>query len=110
MAVHTLSWVDDHTGIFIYYEEDASQKLFTALRDIGIKPVFMNKVSYDSTQEKMVEQCDDAPDNENAVSISGTKARQVMLDGEPLLEWYMRESISSLLKERLSKGESVFVD
>ena len=100
----------DHTGIGDYYAEDASQKLFIELGDIGIKPVFMNKVSYDSSQEKMVEQSDDAPDNEDAVSISGTKARQLILDGEPLPDWYMRESISFLLKERLSKGEPVFVD
>jgi pyruvate kinase len=99
----------DHTGVGDFYSEDASKDLFNKLGDIGINPVFMDKVSYDMSLGKMFEGSSTQINHENVFSISGTEARKYLLNKQPLPSWYMRESIINYLRNILKTGESIFI-
>ena len=55
----------------------------------------------------MVEQKDQS---DKIQSISGTKIRDALLNGEPISEALMQKKIVDYLKERIENGEPVFVD
>lgn len=100
----------DHTGIGNYYTEDASKELFITMGDLGIKPVFFNKVSFDKSLNKMIELSDKTTGNKNIISISGSEIRDFIMSGKTLPSWYIRDSIADLLKKKLSNGEPIFVE
>lgn len=97
----------DHTGVGSYYEPDATQKLFESLGDIGIEIVCFDKVAYCEKCAQVVEECVHAEDDLQA--ISGTAIRDALIQGKPVPQWLMRESISSFLRESIDAGEQVFV-
>lgn len=97
----------DHTGVGNYYEPDAAAKLFAKLGDIGIKPIFFNKVHYCRECNTYVEEC--SHENQDALNISGTEARQMLQAGKMPPAWFMREGISQLIIDEIAKGEEAFI-
>ena len=97
----------DHTGVGDYYKRISTRKLFDDLGEIGIEIVYFDKVGYHESLNKMVEQKDQ---RDKIQSISGTKIRDALLNGEPISEALMQKKIVDYLKERIENGEPVFVD
>lgn len=94
----------DHTGVGDFYAPDANRKLFDALGDVGIAPVFFDTVGYDSKKELYVE------DNrgDGLELISGTEVRNTLRDGKPLPDWFMRDIVQDMLRQEIASGNEVF--
>ncbi len=102
----------DHTGVEDFYSPTASQEIFHEFPDLGITPIFFNRVFYSCKQERYVSDDDDDAshhDEGDKLHISGTGAREALMNGESLPSWYMRPEISSMLSDMLATGEHVFV-
>ena len=99
----------DHTGVGDYYKTNTASKLFEDLGDLGIKIIYFNKVQYNETLGKIIE-LDNSNDAEETKSISGTKIRLSLSNGEQIPETQMRKEIADYLRNRLDKGQPVFVD
>ena len=97
----------DHTGVGEFYAADASQKLFSEMGDLGIQPVFFDRVSYCDKCGRHVETCEHG--EAAHLFISGTKAREMLMAGERPPEWFMRSDISDLLMKAMKEGKEVFV-
>ena len=94
----------NHTGVENYYGDYESHDLFRNLGNIGIEPVFFQSVYFDnkSGQYEEIEN----PQNKN--QISGTEARQSIMDKKKLPSWFMRESVQDMLLSELELGNSIF--
>ena len=97
----------DHTGVKDYYKSEDTKKLFDQLGDIGIKPIFFDTVYYCNQCKSYVESCQHS--KEDHLHISGTEARNMFLSGAQPPEWFLRDKISTMISERIKKGEEVFV-
>jgi len=97
----------DHTGVGNYYGADVMRELFDSLGELGINPIFFNKVYYCRKCKDYVEEC--RHEKEAAMHISGTEVRKMFMSGECPPEWFMDKNISSMVLERIKMGEEVFV-
>ena len=98
----------DHTGVGDFYAPDDSQRLFGEMGDIGIEPVFFDAVYYCQKCEMHVEGCEHG--KEFSQEISGTQAREVLLQGGTLPDWFIRTSVSQLIARELANGGEVFAE
>ena len=98
----------DHTGVGSYYSPDASQRLLETVGDIGIQIIFFDEVYYCQKCMSYTSKCEHG--KEFNQKISGTQARETLRQGKILPEWFMRESVSSLILEELKNGSEVFVN
>jgi ATP sulfurylase len=96
----------DHTGVGNHYAPDAAQRLFDQVGDMEIKPVFFDEVYYCERCQSHVESCSHGA--EHSQRISGTVARETLVRGETLPDWYMREPISRLILDEIKSGAEVF--
>jgi len=87
----------DHTGVGNYYPPDASQKIFEKLGDIGIKPLFFDAAYFCKKCGQVQSKCSHGKDD--IINISGTKARECLLNNQDIPEYMMRKDISSMLRE-----------
>lgn len=94
----------DHTGVGNFYESDANRKLFDALGDIGIEPIFYDAIGFDPKTESYTN-LEGRPDVHH---ISGTEAREALLQGKALPNWYMRDIIQDYLRGELRAGRRIF--
>ena len=103
----------DHTGVGTFYDALASHKIFDKFseEELGIIPIKFNKVFYSDLEKKHIHENDfsDHPE-ENKMHISGTEAREMLKAGKQPPEWFMRPEISSIIIEKVKKGEKVFVE
>jgi ATP sulfurylase len=93
----------NHSGVGDYYKDEDYKKLFASLGNIGIVPVFFDAVGYNARKKQY-----DSTKAEGLEFISGTRAREALLNNTPLPDWYMRELIQNMLKEHIQAKESVF--
>lgn len=99
----------DHTGVGNFYSPTASHDIFQQFPELGIKPVYFNKISY-STKNNSYVKVDTNPDaDEHVVHISGTEARKMFESHQIPPEWYMRSEISNMIIKAVNNGEEVFV-
>jgi pyruvate kinase len=98
----------DHTGVGDFYPPEASQRIFDRFPDLGITPVRFDEVYFSQRANAYVVR---TPDEEMAdeLSISGTEARSMFLQGETPPGWFMRPEISQLIVNAIENGEEVFV-
>lgn len=96
----------DHTGVGDFYGINENKELFEKLGNIGIKPIFFNTVGYN---EKTL-QIEEAAGDEVLQVISGTTARQTILNKEMLPEWAMRSEVQQIILDLISAKEDVFVN
>jgi pyruvate kinase len=94
----------DHTGVGDFYALDANRRLFEDLGDIGIEPVFFPEIGYDSTEEAYRA----ARDGEQLESISGTRVRELLGQGERLPSWFMHDIVQDYLLEERAQGRALF--
>lgn len=97
----------DHTGVKDYYESDATMRLFEKIGDVGIIPVFFKTVRYCKKCDRHVEEC--MHGDAWHLSISGTQARQMLLERKQPPKWFLRPEISRMIMDKVRKGEEVFV-
>jgi len=94
----------DHTGVGDFYGPDENRAIFDRLGDIGIAPVFFEAIGFDETKQSYVLQNDEAATR----PISGTEARQSLISGERLPDWYMEDIVQDMLLEQISDDKPVF--
>lgn len=103
----------DHTGVGNFYHPHASHQIFDKFskEELGIVPVKFDKVFYSEIEDKHIHEPDfiDHPD-ENKLHISGTQAREMLVNGQQPPEWFMRPEISQLILDKIKNGEKVFVE
>ena len=99
----------DHTGVGDYYKQISNNELFDKLGDIGIEIVYFDKVGYSKSLRKMVEK-DGQKQNDDIESISGTKIRDALLNGNTIPNTFIRKNIMDFLKERMDSDKPVFVE
>ncbi|MFA4991112.1 MAG: sulfate adenylyltransferase [Candidatus Omnitrophota bacterium] len=97
----------DHTGVGGYYRHDDAHRLFDRLGDIGITPIFFNKMHYCRKCGAYVERCGHG--GKDTLDISGTEARKILQAGRRPPEWFMRREISELVLSEMGKGAEVFL-
>lgn len=98
----------DHTGVKDFYPPEAVAKLFDAIGDIGIVPVFYGEVAYSPKTKKHFFVDNEPPSD--IFKISGSKVRDLLQKGEGLPTWLLREDVSETLMEAVKNGEKIFVD
>ena len=94
----------NHTGVENYYGDYESHDLFRNLGNIGIEPVFFQSVCFDNKSG----QYEEIENPQNMNQISGTEARQSIIDKKKLPSWFMRESVQDMLFSELELGNSIF--
>jgi ATP sulfurylase len=96
----------DHTGVGDFYQPEESRALFEKLGDIGVAPVFFDEIAYDSACGAYVS----VADAREPTTISGSKARQALVEDQPLPEWFMRDIIQDYLRAEISAGRPIVSD
>jgi len=96
----------DHTGVGSFYEPDSVHNLFDKLGDIGITPVYFNKVYYCQKCENYVESCNHSYSAKN--HISGTQVRKILKDGKLPPKWFIRKEIAQTVLNELKQNNNVF--
>ena len=83
------------------------KKLFEKVGDIGILPIFFNEVRYlpdkkihSYTYDELIE----------SFTISGTKIRDLLINGKVPPKWLMRDKVANVIIESIKSGEQVFSD
>jgi pyruvate kinase len=98
----------DHTGVEDFYPRGASQEIFDQFPDLGITPVRFDEV-YFSRRSKQYVVAGPGAAVVDRLSISGTEARTMFLQGRTPPGWFMRPEISQLIVNAIENGEEVFV-
>jgi ATP sulfurylase len=96
----------DHTGVGDFYGTDANRRLFDALPEIGVTPVFFDAIGYDPEKQRYGE----LSANNRHISISGTQVRDRLRRGERLPDWFMRDVVQDVLLEEIAAKRPVFYD
>jgi pyruvate kinase len=94
----------DHAGVGDFYAPDANRRLFDALGDIGIEPVFFDPIGYDVAGGRYVSTLE-CPEAQN---ISGTEVRQTLSAGRHLPDWAIRPVVQDVLLAELAAGREIF--
>jgi pyruvate kinase len=94
----------NHSGVGDFYADRDYPKLFDALGDIGIAPVFFDTVGYNA-DKKIYE---NAVSDGGYQSISGTQMRAALKQNKPLPHWFMREEVQSILRAEAAAGRPLF--
>jgi len=101
----------DHTGVGNYYHQYASQKIFDKFSDLGIKIVKFNEIYFSKKLNSYVHENEDNSqykDSDKLSLISGSRAREIFLNGDSPPEWFMRPEISKIVQNAIISGEQVF--
>jgi ATP sulfurylase len=94
----------DHTGVGAYYAPDDNRRLFDAVGDIGIEPVFFDNIGY-NVETDAYGPVDAAP---TVRTISGTQARESLIAAERLPGWFMHDVVQDMLLDEIRSGRPVF--
>jgi ATP sulfurylase len=95
----------DHTGVGDFYPPDANRKLFESLGDIGVKPVFFERVGYNSESGKY-----EVDQGQPLTHISGTEVRETLRAGKHLPDWFMRDLVQEVLLAEMRSGKPIFYE
>jgi pyruvate kinase len=95
----------DHTGVAGFYQEGQVQALFEELGDIGIKPIFFESYGFNPETNQY-----DVLSTPNTMSISGTQFRNALLENDPLPDWFVRDDVQKLLRDRIATKRPVFCE
>jgi pyruvate kinase len=98
----------DHTGVGSFYAPTAAHDLFESLPDLGITPVFFDRVYFCAACGHQVEACTHG--EQHARHIAGTLVRETLRRGEDLPDWFVRPTLSRWLRAEIQAGRPVFVE
>jgi len=96
----------DHTGVGDFYGADANRRLFEALPDLGVEPVFFDAIGYDPATGRY----GPASEGGEALSVSGTQLRESLRRGERLPDWFMRPLVQDVLFGEIAANRPVFYE
>jgi ATP sulfurylase len=83
----------DHTGVKQYYAPTAAQEIFREFPDIGIEAVLFDEIRYSRTKGGYGSDVRD----DDALSISGTEARKMLMSGAHPPAWYLRPEVADAI-------------
>jgi ATP sulfurylase len=95
----------DHTGVGDFYPRHANRKLFEAVDDIGIKPVFFDPVGYNSETGRY-----EVDQGQPLTMISGTEVRETLRANKHLPDWFMRDLVQEVLLADMRNGKALFYE
>lgn len=97
----------DHTGVG--NDEKNILKILPKLKDLGIKIMYYNKVSFSKKKQVYIEEKEHKDiKNNDLLSISGTDAREMFKNKKLPPSWYMRTRISKMIMSSINKNKNVF--
>ena len=94
----------DHAGVGDFYGPDENRRIFDAVGDIGIEPMFFDAIGFDKATQSYV------PEGHGGAapqSISGTMARETLIAGDRLPDWFMDEVVQDMLHDEIAAGRQV---
>ncbi len=94
----------DHTGVGDFYDPEDNRRLFDAVGEIGITPVFFNAIGYDHNKGQYVP----LDSSDEIESISATRFREAILKRELVPDWFVWRSIQEMLHSELRMGREIF--
>lgn len=103
----------DHTGVGNFYPPTASHDIFDRFtqEELGIIPIKFGNVFYSEKEGRHIHEYDSRGYAEaGRVDISGTQAREMLLNGIQPPAWFMRPEISQMILDKMKSGEKVFVE
>ena len=95
----------DHTGVAGFYQDGQIRELFDELGDLGITPIFFEPFGFNTETNEY-----NVLSEPNTLAISGTQLRTALLDNDPLPDWYVRENVQKMLRERIAANSPVFCE
>ncbi|UCC50640.1 MAG: hypothetical protein JSV68_16205, partial [Anaerolineaceae bacterium] len=101
----------DHTGVGNYYDPYASHRIFDQFPDLDIKAVKFNEIFYSKKLHNYVHENGNTSNHEESDKlriISGTQAREILINGESPPSWFMRPEITTMILDALKNGKQVF--
>jgi len=103
----------DHTGVGSFYDPLESHKIFDRFtkEELGITPIKFGNIFYSDVEKKHMHEPEfmNYPE-EHKMNISGTQSREMLLNGVPPPDWFMRPEISQIVIDKIKNGERVFVE
>ncbi len=94
----------DHTGVGDFYPRFANADLFEKLGDIGIEPIFFDEIVYNP----LTNSYDGSSHQNQEFQISGTEARQKILSGNRLPDWFMDDRVQDHLAQMIAENNPIF--
>ena len=101
----------DHTGVGgpgnAAYDPS---EIINQFNDLGIEIIQFNTVFYSKSEQQHIEEngIESYPTTDK-MSISGTKARQLLKEGKNLPAWFMRPEVSEMIINAIKNNKEVFV-
>ncbi|MBS3112480.1 sulfate adenylyltransferase [Candidatus Woesearchaeota archaeon] len=99
----------DHTGVKDFYHPRASHEIFDKFPDLGIQPIIYDKVFYSKSLDSHIHEKEMQFTEEDKLQISGTQARNMLINYVQPPSWFMRPEISNMLLEAIKEDKEVFV-
>jgi sulfate adenylyltransferase len=96
----------DHAGFQEYYDPYAAQELFQEFPDLDITPIFFKSFFYCKTCGGVVNEKICPHPLRSRVNFSGTKIRELLMQGEPLSQELMRPEVVDIV----SRYENPFIE
>ena len=93
----------DHTGVSDWYGDHQTRALFESLDDLGVTPIFFEPYGFNPETNQY-----DVLSRPETVAISGTQVRTALMNGDPLPDWYVRDAVQMVLRDRMATDGSVF--
>lgn len=90
----------DHAGVGNYYGDFEAQKLFEALGNVGIEPLYYHYAFYCTKCDGIVSEKICPHENEHHMEPSGTKLRETLSRGEKPSSKLMRPEVSETVLSR----------
>lgn len=94
----------DHAGVGDFYGPDENRRIFDAVGDIGFEPMFFDAIGFDQATQSYV------PEGHGGAapqSISGTMARETLIAGDRLPDWFMDDVVQDMLHDEIAAGRQV---
>jgi len=89
----------DHAGVGDYYDEFAAQEIFSEFGSLGIEPMFYDYAFFCRKCEDTVSETICPHDNDQHVTPSGTKIRNMLANGENPPKEMMRPEVAETIKQ-----------
>ena len=97
----------DHFDSKYLSKTKETRKLFDKIGDIGIEPIFFDKVYYCSKCKQYIESC--KHDKKAFWNFNDEQVKEIFLKGEKPPSWYINDKISNMISAKIDNGEDVFL-
>jgi pyruvate kinase len=100
----------DHTGVGSSGNHYNPTDIISKFSDLGIEIIQFDTVYYSNEEKRYIEHdTNKSHIEEDRMDISGTEAREMLMNGQSPPKWFMRPEISNMLVNAILNGEEVFV-